>query len=83
MKYLVLIVALTLSGCAGRWFETRSDGTAPAPAAAPGDLKTSTVSYVRDLCGMPREQREAQMRALNEELLPNHAVVSCGRGGAL
>lgn len=83
MKYLVPIVALTvaLSGCTGRWFQTRPEGTPAEPVAATGDLKASAVTYVRNLCGMPREQREAQMRELNEELLPNHAVISCGRGG--
>jgi hypothetical protein len=76
-------IVLTLCGCTtGRWFETspRQGNTAPPPSS-PTDLKASTVTYVRGLCALPREQRDAQMRELNEALLPNHAAISCGRSG--
>jgi len=78
-----IAIVLTLSGCAGgRWFESRpkQGDTAPAPSL-PTDLKSSTVSYVRGICALQREQRDAQLRELNEALLPNHAAISCGRGG--
>jgi hypothetical protein len=74
---------LTLSGCAtGRWFETRpKQGDAASTPSSPTDLKSSTVTYVKGICALPREQRDAQLRELNEALLPNHAAISCGRGG--
>ena len=77
-------MVLALCGCStGRWFETRprQGDTAPPPPSLPTDLKSSTVNYVREVCALPREQRDAELRALNEALLPNHAAVSCGRGG--
>ena len=89
MKYVqsvsavvVVVLATALSGCAGRWFETRPQGNATATAGnSPDDLKTSTVSYIHNLCAQPREQRDLLIRQLNESLLPNHAAISCGRGG--
>jgi hypothetical protein len=71
-----------LTGCSGRWFDLRPQGNA-AQSATPsqGDLKSSTVSYIQGLCALPREQRDPQVRELNEALLPNHATISCGRGG--
>ncbi len=80
---LWVAIVLTVSGCAGRWFEPRprqADSLAAAPNA-PTDLKSSTVAYVRGLCALPRDQRDAQLRELNESVLPNHATVSCGPGG--
>ena len=77
-------IVLTLCGCSnGRWFETRpgQGNTAPPPSSSPTDLNSSTVTYIRGLCALPREQRDAQLRALNEALLPNHAAISCGRSG--
>ena len=79
-----IAIVLALCGCTtGRWFETqpRQGDTAPPPPSSPTDLKSSTVTYIRELCALPREQRDAQLRALNEALLPNHAAISCGRGG--
>lgn len=71
-----------LSGCAGRWFESGPKGNNAAPAAnAANDFNTQAATYVRDLCALPREQRDRRLRALNEALLPNHANISCGRGG--
>ena len=78
-----VVMMLALCGCStGRWFETRPQqgDTAPPPPSSPADLK-STVNYVRGVCALPREQRDAQLRALNEALLPNHAAISCGRSG--
>ena len=77
-------IVLALSGCTtGRWFEIapQHGNTAPPPPSTSNDLKSSTVTYVRELCALPREQRDAQLRELNEALLPNHAAISCGRGG--
>jgi len=80
---LVVILSLAgITGCAGRWFDIRPQGnTAQAPSPATGNLEGSTVAYIQGLCALPREQREPQVRALNEALLPNHANISCGRGG--
>jgi hypothetical protein len=83
---LVMLTTTALTGCAGRWFDTRPQGNAGAGQqqpvnVSPGDLKNSTVTYILGLCALPREQREPQVRALNEALLPNHATISCGRGG--
>jgi hypothetical protein len=79
---LVVLTTLALTGCAGRWFEQRPQGnSAEAPTASSGDLKSSMVTYIQGMCALPREQREPQVRELNEALLPNHATISCGRGG--
>lgn len=77
------VLLAALSGCSpGRWFETRPERDPPPPAASsPTDLKSSTVTYIRGTCALPKEQRDVQLRELNESLLPNHVVVSCGRGG--
>ena len=74
---------MTLSGCApGRWFESHPQANAAAPQASSAtDFNTQAATYVRDLCALPREQRDTRVRALNEALLPNHANISCGRGG--
>jgi hypothetical protein len=80
---VILTVTLGLSGCAaGRWFEhpQAADAAAP-PANVAGDLKLATVNYVHELCELPKEQRDPALRALNESLVPNHAVIYCGRGG--
>ena len=76
-------LVMALSGCAtGRWFESHPQANAatPQPSSAT-DFNTQTAMYVRNLCSLPREQRDMQVRALNEALLPNHANISCGRGG--
>jgi hypothetical protein len=79
---LVILTTAALSGCAGRWFDTRPQGHAEQQASiSPGDLRGSAVTYIQGLCALPREQREPQVRGLNEALLPNHATISCGRGG--
>jgi hypothetical protein len=77
-------IVLALCGCTtGRWFETRPQqgDTAPPAPNSPNDLKSSMVNYVHGVCALPQEQRDAQLRALNEALLPNHAAISCGRSG--
>lgn len=79
----VAILAIgTVSGCSGRWFDLRPQGnTDQSATSSQGDLKNSTVTYIQGLCTLPREQRDPQLRELNEALLPNHATISCGRGG--
>jgi len=76
---------MTLSGCMpGRWFDSHSQAYAGAPQAnAATDFNNQAATFVRDLCTLPREQRDMRVRALNEALLPNHANISCGRGGSL
>jgi hypothetical protein len=81
---LVILATAGLSGCAGRWFDMRPQGKGNADQTvnvSPGDLRSSAVTYIQGLCALPREQREPQVRGLNEALLPNHATISCGRGG--
>jgi hypothetical protein len=74
---------VTLSGCAGRWFETRPQHNDAAQVAnSPNDFNSQAATYIHDLCALPREQRDMRVRALNEALLPNHANISCGRGGS-
>ncbi len=78
----MVMLTLALSGCAGRWFESRPQGNvAASPVNSSDDLKGATVTYLRNLCTLPREQRDLAARELNESLLPNHAAISCGRGG--
>jgi hypothetical protein len=80
----VLAVGIAASGCATPWFGKGSTATKDEKAAAtnnPGDLKQATVSYINGICKLPKEQRDATFRELNEALLPNHAAISCGRGG--
>jgi hypothetical protein len=78
----ILTVTLGLPGCsAGRWFEHPQALAAAPPANAAGDLKLATVTYVREVCELPKEQRDPALRELNESLVPNHAVIYCGRGG--
>jgi len=77
-----MVLVAGLSGCVGRWFESAPKGNDATPAAiAANDFNTQAANYVRDLCALPREERDRQARALNEALLPNHANISCGRGG--
>lgn len=77
----VLAVCMTASGCATPWFgqERAKDPATPVK----GDLKQAVVTYINGLCKMPKEQRDPAIRELNEALLPNHAAISCGRGGDL
>lgn len=79
---VAILATGALAGCSGRWFDLRPQGNAAQSAtSSQGDLKSSTVSYIQGLCALPREQRDPQVRELNEALLPNHATISCGRGG--
>jgi hypothetical protein len=78
----VLAVGVTASGCATPWFGTPSSHATGAARTSPQtDLKLATVTYINGLCKLPNEQRNPLLRELNESLLPNHAVISCGRGG--
>ena len=79
----VLGVGIAASGCATPWFGNRTTTKAEASPQTnrPGDLKQATVSYISGMCKLPKEQRDAAFRELNEALLPNHAAISCGRGG--
>jgi hypothetical protein len=80
----VLALGVTASGRATPWFgkstTTKSDTTQATNSA--GDPKHSTVSYINGICKLPKEQRDATFRELNEALLPNHAAISCGPSGA-
>jgi hypothetical protein len=80
---VILAASLTLSGCAaGRWFESGGHpNNTQSSDTSSSDPKAGSVAYLRSLCTLPREQRQAQVRALNEALLPDHVVVSCGRSG--
>jgi hypothetical protein len=87
MKYSQRLVAvalvMTLSACVGRWFDTRPQHKDAEPAVnASNDFNAQAAAYVRDVCALPREERDMRVRALNEALLPNHANISCGRGGS-
>jgi hypothetical protein len=80
---VAILTTGALAGCSGRWFNLRPQGDAAtqSPTSSQGDLKNSTVTYIQGLCALPRDQRDPQVRELNEALLPNHATISCGRGG--
>jgi hypothetical protein len=79
-----VVLSVVLSGCAGgRWFEPSHPNPPPSsdtPSAAT-DAKATSAAYIRSLCALPREQRQPQVRALNEALLPDNVVISCGRSG--
>ena len=82
----VVLLTLALAGCsAGRWFESDrpigANGTPSLDTSRPGDPKAASAAYIRSLCALPREQRQPQVRALNEVLLPDNVVISCGRSG--
>jgi len=78
----LLAVASTLSGCAaGRWFENAVDSQSSPPVTAASGLQHATVTYIRQVCELPKEQRDPALRELNESVLPNHAIIYCGRGG--
>jgi hypothetical protein len=79
----LVLSTLALAGCAGgRWFETgHPNQTTPSSDTGGNDQKSTSVTYIRSLCALPREQRQNQVRALNEALLPDSVVVSCGRSG--
>jgi len=78
----VILATLALAGCAGgRWFETgRSSGT-PGSDTGSNDQKAASAAYIRGLCALPRDQRQPEVRSLNEALLPDNVVISCGRSG--
>ena len=78
----VLFTVAAITGCAGRWFDTRPQGNAAqGQNLSPIDKKGPVVAYIQGLCALPREERDPQVRGLNEALLPNHAYITCGRGG--
>jgi len=79
----IVAVGITAAGCATPWFgnsKTRHDHSQPVPIAPDGDLRSSSAAYINSLCKLPKEQRDPQVRALNEAILPNHATISCGPG---
>ena len=83
---IVVLLTLTLAGCsAGRWFESDrrsgANGTPGPDTSSTADPKAASAAYIRSLCALPREQRQPQVRALNEALLPDNVVISCGRSG--
>jgi hypothetical protein len=81
----VVLSTLALAGCAGgRWFETGGhpgQSTPPSSDTGASDQKSTSAAYIRSLCSLPREQRQTQVRELNEALLPDNIVISCGRSG--
>jgi hypothetical protein len=78
---VIILSTVAITGCAGRWFDIRPHGNSAQATPSQTDLKSSTVAYIQGLCSLPREQRDPQVRVLNEALLPNHASISCGRAG--
>jgi hypothetical protein len=76
---------MSLSGCtSGRWFDSHPPANAAAQQTnSATDFNSQAAAFLRDLCALPREERDMRVRALNEALLPNHANISCGRGGTL
>ena len=82
----IVAVGVTASGCATPWFGTAKSpppkaASSAQPADPMGDLKQATITYINGLCKLPKEQRDALMREVNQSLLPNHATISCGRAG--
>jgi len=80
---IVVLSTLVLTGCAaGRWFESGRSNPTPSPDTPnSSDPKSISAAYIRSLCALPREQRQPQVRALNEAVLPDNVVISCGRTG--
>jgi hypothetical protein len=75
----IVTVGMTAAGCATPWFgNPKGNGEPSAPRSK--DLKTAAATYINGLCKLPKEQRDPQIRELNEALLPNHANISCGPG---
>jgi hypothetical protein len=78
----IVAIGLTAAGCATPWFgnaKTRDD-VQSASSSPGGDGKVAAATYINSLCKLPKEQRDPQVRALNEAVLPNHATISCGPG---
>jgi len=78
----IVAVGLTAAGCATPWFgnsKPRNDSR-QIPIAPDSDQKSASANYINALCKLPKEQRDPQVRALNEAILPNHATISCGPG---
>jgi hypothetical protein len=83
----IVAAGMAAAGCATPWFgKAKADSNAhPSvpddPRGDPrGDQRAAAASYINALCKLPREQRDAQVRELNEAVLPNHATISCGPG---
>jgi hypothetical protein len=78
-----IAAGLTAAGCATPWFGNRKpEPAAPSRPVASDDQKSAAAAYINGLCKLPREQRDMQVRELNEAVLPNHATISCGPGSA-
>jgi hypothetical protein len=78
----VVLSTVALTGCAGgRWFENSSGHPTPSSDTGAGDQKAASAAYIRSLCALPREQRQSQVRSLNEAVLPDNVTISCGRTG--
>jgi hypothetical protein len=71
---------MTAAGCATPWFGKPNKSNADTQAGAPNDMKTAAAASINGLCKLPKEQRDPQVRELNEAVLPNHAAISCGPG---
>jgi len=79
----IVAVGLTAAGCDTPWFghpKTHTDAQDAAPSLPGGDQRVVAANYINSLCKLAKEQRDPQVRALNEAVLPNHATISCGPG---
>jgi hypothetical protein len=88
MRYAQRMVAVSLSGILlagliGSGCEATRPKRMTAQSPSQKDLKQATVTYIKDLCRLAKDERDPTVRELNEALLPNHAAISCGRGGEL
>jgi hypothetical protein len=77
----IIAAGVTAAGCATAWFGNPKSHHDPQPIAVEADgNKVAAAAYINGLCKLSKEQRDPQVRALNEAILPNHATISCGPG---
>lgn len=77
----VVLSVMALAGCAGgRWFQAERPNTSPSSDTS-NDPRAASAAYIRSLCALPSEQRQRQVRSLNEAVLPDNVTLSCGRSG--
>ena len=76
----IVAAGMAAAGCATPWFDQPKADPEAHPRAST-DPKSVAAAYINSLCTLPRDQRDLQVRELNEAVLPNHATISCGPGG--